>query len=306
MRLHRRGGKSTVAVAVGVILVAVGLVFLGAAYATYAQEGGGPTPPPTTATTTTTTTTSSPGGVTYTTATSTSAVCNTCGTSGVQVLPPVASFSGYAGAPLYISIAASGGAPAYSYYWAWGDGANAQYIATNAGASVNHTYAAPGTYAVQVKVVDAAGSAAFGEYQATILSPPSGGSSFLVVFDVLQQGPYTNPNAYPVPGAVVSLQGQAAQGTNAGGQAAFSVASGTYAYSITASGFKTYSGSVTVSGNLVVPSITLTPSCFPACGLSILGLMTFGLVTQAAVGGFLGVVFMAAGFGTIYAGERKK
>lgn len=90
--------------------------------------------------------------------------------SGTQ--PPVAAVDGpyaaYAGDPVAMSGAASTDADgdALSYAWSFGDGA------TGAGAAVQHTYAAPGTYVVRLVATDVRGLADTVETTAEVTAIP--------------------------------------------------------------------------------------------------------------------------------------
>lgn len=297
-----RKGYAIVALALlafGIFLIADGASALTGGTAT--TTGGGSS---TTTTTATTTTTNS--GVVYTTATSTTNVCNTCGTSGLQVLPPTGSYSSYAGAPFYFSIAASGGQPAYTYTWTFGDGSTSGPTQGPTGASVSHTYTGAGTYQASVKAEDADGAVAFG-YYSVVVSPQPSGSSILVVYDFVQQGPYTNPGTYPIPGASATLTGpggySSSQVSSSGGQAAFTLsASGSYTLTVSASGYKTFTQTYDFTKNTVVPPITLTPSCYPGCGLSAFDYLTGANVSPIAEI-VMGVISLIVALPVAYVGK---
>ena len=268
--------------AAGYAAILIGLVFILSGITSASTGGGG-------GTTTTT------GGVTYTTATTSTNVCNTCGTSGLQAFLDASSFNAYAGASVTFVGSGSGGSPAYWYSWTFGDGTvQTPYVEGPSGASISHTYAPAGTFTLVFNVKDSSGSIATAAAQVYVAPVTQSTTTATVIITVISPGssPYYN-NPSPVYGATVTLGSLTATTASGTGQAEFSnVQPVTYSVMVDAgSSWKVYSSSLTVDAPLTQLTVDLTPSCFPACGLSILGGWFMGISSDFLAG----FAFLAAG-----------
>ncbi|MDE1854336.1 MAG: carboxypeptidase regulatory-like domain-containing protein [Thaumarchaeota archaeon] len=171
-------------------------------------------------------------------------------------------FQGYAGQPLTFSVAGSGGSPPYVYTYSFGDG-----VVQSGGSVMTHTYQSAGSFTLQVTATDSANSVGNGFATVNIAQAPNVGSGqAFVIFYVDQQGPYTNPNNYPIPGASIVVKNVATGATqtattNTNGAAAFTVKAASYSVSISATGYATFTQIYTIvsSSNPQTFTVVLTP-----------------------------------------------
>lgn len=261
-----------------------GLLIAGFGFVAYSQGGG---------TTTTQGCTSTVNYGATCTATMPVTTCLSSCNPSLTVSFPSSSFAGYAGAPIYFSASASGGTPGYTYAWAFGDGATA----TTTLGTVQHAYAAAGVFSLSLKVTDSAGASASAFATVTISNPTPPANTYFVVVDVVSPGsaPYYN-NPSPIGGALVTLGTYSGTTDSASGQVSFTVPAGNYPLTVTATGWATYTSTVSITANKII-TVSMTPGCYPACGLSIAGglfgaspLLLIGLGLSMFAGGSLGAI----------------
>jgi len=109
------------------------------------------------------------------------------------------------GLAVALNATASGGTAPYSFTWAFGDGT------AGSGQTVNHSYAAAGTYAVSVTITDSVGGTLVVTHPVTVQSGGGGGGPFilsitsspgLVNFNLVGPGgiaPFTTPYSASLP-----------------------------------------------------------------------------------------------------------
>lgn len=135
------------------------------------------------------------------------------------------------GSPVTFSASTTSGQAPYSYVWYFQDMAGIGAT----GQTVTHTYAASGVYNVVAFATDSQGNTGQGSVQLTVTAPATQNCTNCIVIHVVSS--YSNAN---VPGASVTL-GSSTKTTDANGNAAFNVPSGSYSLTVSASGYMTLS-----------------------------------------------------------------
>ncbi len=221
---------------------------------------------------------------TFTTVTQTKVVSSSTPNIVVPVSCSVNSVSGTVGTSFTFSASAQVTAPVFT--WNFGDGA------AGSGPTVTHAYASAGTWTATVDMQNAAGYSGSGACTVTVTQSSTGGGTYgtLAITVVASSGNGA------VTGATVTLSAspQMIQTTNSGGQAIFTVPTGTYQFGVTAAGFQTYSGTVTLTSSGNQLTVFLATTCTGRiCPQSGLGIGSAGAANSD--GAIVGFVLFAAG-----------
>ncbi len=168
------------------------------------------------------------------------------------------------------------------YTFNFGDG-----TVTQGDAGQTHIYSSGGQYTVTV-VVNGNGCTGSGSATVTVAAL----TVALLVVHVQSAA-----SSSDVQGATVSIVGQPSQTTDSSGDASFSVTSGQYYITVQATGFDTWTQTVTVaSTGATIPIFLNLPTCFYACANNITGDNPLGIgLSSAALLGLLGVSLFVSG-----------
>jgi len=230
-----------------------------------------------------------PTSITITSSSSTSS-SSTAVAAPLSVSASASPTSTTVGAPVAFTATATGGSSSYLFTWFFGDGT------TSSLQNPSHAYAVAGSYTATVAVTSGTSS---GTAAASVSVSPGAGNgcpanavgtgAYCVVFTVV-----SSYSGATIQGAAVNVQsGGTSLGiftTNSNGQAFFNLNAGSYAVTVSALNYKTYTWSETVPAGNAAFSLTLVNS---GGGLSIASAY-LGIAGLTGTNEFLlGLVFYA-------------